>query len=88
MHKLLTDFVRARCVAHPAAHVALADFVRAFRATIPASSLESWRRDRVIENLRRGGFAVGIIDRVYYVGGLSLNHQWREQGGQLVSVNA
>lgn len=86
MHHLLQTFVDQRCVKHPSAHVPLADFMRAFRETIPASAVESWRRDRAIENLRRGGFAVGIINRVHFVGGLALNHQWREQGGQLVQV--
>lgn len=87
MSPLLNNFLRAKCVRHPAAVVPLADLMAELRRSIPADALETWRRERVISELRAAGFSIGVIDRVYHIGGLALNRQWQEQNGQLVAVS-
>lgn len=87
MSKQLSDFLRTRCIRHHAAVVPLADLMHEFRQNVPADALESWRRERMIGELRAAGFSIGIIDRVYHVGGVTLNRLWREQDGQLLAVS-
>jgi hypothetical protein len=79
----LTSFLET-CYAHPAARVRLAEFARAFRATLPPG--EKWSRTRIVTELSKV-FALGEDRRgVTYVAGLALAPPsgWTVEDGRLV----
>ncbi len=83
MSDKLTTFLET-CYRHPAACVRLAEFARAFRATLPLG--EEWSRTRIVTELSKV-FPLGEDRRgVTYVAGLALAPPsgWTVEDGQLV----
>ena len=83
MNPILRAFVAERCIQNSAAVTQLRELLDVFRATLPAKARASWPRDRVISELSRAGFKVGLIDKTAHVAGLALRGQWQEVDGRL-----
>ena len=69
---MFDSFLAAHCVASPSDSVPLKAFVRRLQQAIPAADRPAWGRGRVISELSRRGYEIGVIDRRGAVIGLSL----------------
>ncbi len=84
MSDKLTAFLDT-CHKHPAVRVPLAEFCKAFRATLPPDEAERWSRTRLVAELSRA-FPIGEHRGVAYIVGLALAGlpTWSVVDGQLV----
>lgn len=80
----LESFINDQCARHPAALMPLSAFVAAFRASLPVDLQPAYKqRSRIVADLVRLGYPVGLVDGSYHVGGLAVG-KWQAAGGQLV----
>ena len=69
---LFDSFLAAHCVASPDQSIPLKLLTSLLLQAIPAADRPAWGRGRVISELSRRGYEIGVIDRRAAVIGLSL----------------
>ena len=69
---MFDSFLATHCVASPDQSIPLKLLTRLLMQAIPAADRPAWGRGRVIAELTRRGYEIGVIDRRGAVIGLSL----------------
>jgi hypothetical protein len=80
----LRSYIANHCTEHPAARMQLVEFVRQFKASQPAKTRDSWTRGRIVAELVRAGYVIGVDQKVAWIGGLSLRGAWVEKNGSMI----
>ncbi len=89
MNASLRTFIADSCHVDPAARMPLVEFLRAYQDSLPASDKDAARRGRVVAQLIRAGYEIGLdADKRFHVGGLTLAGSWRTVDGHLVFAGA
>lgn len=84
MNPTLAAFVRAHFHRSATGLVPLKEFSAAFADSLPEADRDSWTRARLVGELARGGFAIGIANRVQCIAGLAPRRaHWEQRDGRL-----
>jgi hypothetical protein len=83
----LSIFVSNRCIRVATGVFELKAFCEAFYDSLPPAARNSWRRSRVVGELTRAGFPIGMNHGIAMIGGLAPRGQLRERDGRLELVN-
>lgn len=82
----LSIFVSRHCVRVPSAHYEAKQFCADFIDSLgPAAS--NWTRSRILGELAKGGFAVGLLHGITVIGGLAPRGALVERDGRLAMVS-
>ena len=79
---MLDEFLRSRCAR--AGAVKVKDLLAAFREALPPQQRSRWTRGRLMVELANAGFAIGEVDGIATVAGLSLPIAYTVENGRLV----
>jgi len=83
----LLTFVSRHCIRVPTGVFELKAFCEAFYDQLPPAARQSWTRSRVVGELTRAGFPIGMNHGIAMIGGLAPRGQLRERDGRLELVN-
>jgi hypothetical protein len=84
MDRKLVSFLNGKMQQHPAVKMPVSKFVELFQNYLGPTGKDEFPRGRIVSELSAAGFAVGMGDKTFYVGGVAPRGEYKVDNGKLV----